>query len=177
MSDHSIQERFWKRVNKNGPVPAHCPHLGPCWLWAGSGDGRYGSVSVNGRVVKAHRVSFELQFGEIPAGLMVLHHCDNPACVRPSHLFSGTQSDNLKDCASKGRSGAHTKPERLARGDRNGSRTHPESLARGERNGAVKAMKDTCRRGHLYTVRPNGIRVCQVCVNIKQNERRKEKGR
>ena len=97
-----VQERFWNKVNKDGPTPDHRPELGPCWLWTGSKtrDG-YGQISVDGETTCAHRISWILQNGEIPDGKSVLHECDNPTCVR--HLFLGDQSDNMKDCARKGR--------------------------------------------------------------------------
>jgi len=92
-----------------------------CWEWNGANDGRYGIVWLNGRNHKAHRVAYVLAYGQIPNDLMVLHHCDNPRCVRPDHLFLGTQSDNLIDCSKKGRNGAKTHPERLACGIDNGA--------------------------------------------------------
>ena len=106
------EERFWSKVDKNGPVPIHCPELGQCWLWTGSKtvSGNYGQINVSGRPVRANRFSWVLHNGPIPEGLYVLHYCDNPPCVRPNHLFLGSHDDNLLDMKNKGRAGApHSK--------------------------------------------------------------------
>lgn len=103
----SITDRFWPKVNKDGPIPAHVPELGPCWVWtAGCNNRGYGTLSGDGGpAVYAHRLAYELQVGTVPTGHDVLHHCDNPPCVRGSHLFTGTAKDNGIDMARKGRSG------------------------------------------------------------------------
>lgn len=105
----SLAERFWMKVNKLGPVIR--PELGPCWLWAGggfdrNGYGRYTLKNYNNQRserIFAHRLSWILIRGPIPGTLRVLHHCDNPPCVRPDHLFLGTLKDNVQDCMAKGR--------------------------------------------------------------------------
>lgn len=75
-----------------------------CWLWCGSTtDTGYGRVKVNGKIQRAHRVSYELHNGLIPEGLNVCHTCDTPLCVNPDHLFLGTQQDNITDMIQKGR--------------------------------------------------------------------------
>jgi hypothetical protein len=117
-------ERLWSRIDKQGPIPPHCPNLGPCWTWARGRTGAgYGETWDGRAVLLVHRVVYELTFGQIPDGLFVLHHCDNPPCCNPSHLFAGTHSDNMRDMMAKGRG---IRPEQRARGDRNGHRLHPE---------------------------------------------------
>ena len=90
MYDQSILERFWNKVKKTDG----------CWEWMGRVSGRgYGAYGP--RV--AHRVIWEQIHGPIPSGMCICHRCDNPLCVRPSHLFIGTHSDNIKDAVIKGR--------------------------------------------------------------------------
>jgi hypothetical protein len=95
----SLGERLWAKVDKTAD----------CWIWTAAvlkPEWPYGVIQRGGRgegTLLAHRVTFELAYGPIPDGLLVLHHCDNPRCVRPEHLFLGTQEDNLRDSALKGR--------------------------------------------------------------------------
>lgn len=107
MHQSPLEARFWRKVNKDGPIPKHCPELGPCWIWTGkTNQYGYGIAWTGFTEVRAHRAGFEYQVGPIPDGLMVLHKCDNPACVRGTHLFSGTKKDNAQDALKKGRLGA-----------------------------------------------------------------------
>ena len=75
-----------------------------CWLWMGSQAAHgYGMLSVNGKPCRAHRVSWEMYNGPIPDGLHILHKCDNPPCVNPSHLYAGTHKDNMRDRSERRR--------------------------------------------------------------------------
>lgn len=101
-----LRERFFANVEKTAS----------CWVWRGYTQ-RYGRIYIGGGVTKwrhAHRVAWELEHGPIPAGLSVLHKCDNPPCVRPAHLFLGTQADNLRDMFNKGRAN-HLPPKLSAK--------------------------------------------------------------
>lgn len=98
-------KRFWARVQKSDD----------CWLWTGyieraDGYGRY-YLEGSRRKVGAHRIAYELTYGPVPANLYICHHCDNPPCVRPDHLFVGSQADNVADCIDK---------DRFVSGERNG---------------------------------------------------------
>ncbi len=92
-------DRFWDNVSVQ---------LEGCWDWVGwKNNGGYGSYpgyrDGKSMRISAHRSSYEMHNGLIPRGMFVLHTCDNPACVRPDHLRLGTQTDNMRDCAKKGR--------------------------------------------------------------------------
>ncbi len=91
-----ILQRFWKFID------VCCGY--PCWIWKGSRDqAGYGHFQINGKICKAHRFSYEQKYGEIPPGLYICHHCDNPSCVNPRHLFVDTQNGNIKDKVKKDR--------------------------------------------------------------------------
>ncbi len=87
-------ERFWAGVHKTEK----------CWVWARSitSEG-YGRFWFNRKHVGSHRYSWELHNGPIPDGKSVLHHCDNPKCVRPEHLYVGTLKENCQDAIKRGR--------------------------------------------------------------------------
>jgi len=75
-----------------------------CFNWNGGLDqDGYGSVMLSKKRYRAHRASYEVFRGPIPDGHFVCHHCDNPSCINPAHLFTGTNQDNVTDCRKKGR--------------------------------------------------------------------------
>ncbi len=128
-----ITERFWSKVDRSGD----------CWLWTGARHARgYGAVMVGSRrdgtrrMTYAHRISYELTNGPIPSGMLVRHACDNPPCVNPAHLLAGTQTDNMRDAAERGRTTS---------GDRHPWRTHPELIRRGEAHHGAKLTGEHVR--------------------------------
>lgn len=144
----TLAARFWARVQKSEE----------CWLWKGSlGSGGYGQLFTHNdahghsRMEGAHRISWQLHYGAIPDGLFICHHCDVRACVRPEHLFLGTQKDNVRDMVDKGRNPSgdqhphHLHPERVRRGASHGMVLHPEAVPRGERNANAKLTADDVR--------------------------------
>lgn len=77
-----------------------------CWIWTGAimkSNSGYGTIGIGGVMRLAHRVAWIIKNGRVPELLLVLHSCDNPACVRPSHLWVGTQKQNIQDMINKNR--------------------------------------------------------------------------
>jgi hypothetical protein len=94
----TVEQRFWAKVDKHGPVPGHKPELGPCWVWTASinaktGYGRFG-IS-HGHMTDAHRYAYFLAHGPVPDGLDVHHECHTRRCVRFEHLRAMTRAANM----------------------------------------------------------------------------------
>lgn len=141
-----LRTGFWERVAKGEPSA--------CWEWTGfrnsSGYGQMG-----GKRLYAHRLSWEMHHGPIPAGLIVCHHCDNRGCVNPAHLFLGTFADNVADMMQKGRHSSKTSPHTVARGERVNTAIFTEEqvldiIARGA------AGQRCCDIARLYNCRNHG---------------------
>ena len=139
------KERFWAKVEKLGNESG-------CWLWVGYCDASgYGRFGMKRGLYMVHRVSFWIAFDIQDA--LVLHRCDTPGCVNPSHLFSGTQSENVHDMIAKGRrvkcfgemNGSVKHPERVPRGDTHPARLRPERMARGENQGSAILNEEKVR--------------------------------
>lgn len=133
--------RLRARLDKQGPIPPHRPELGACWPADGyrTKDG-YARFRLAGRQMNAHIAAFLLSGGVLsPDKPCVLHHCDNPPCCRPSHLFAGSKADNNKDRDEKGR-------RVNATGARNGQTTAPHRMARGERINTAKLTAEQVLR-------------------------------
>ncbi len=136
------QERFWEKVDKEGPVPTYRPDLGPCWLWRAFvshlGYGRF-SADVRGRwrQVQAHRWIYEQLVGAIPQGYYVDHLCRVRGCVNPAHLEAVTERENVR---------------------------------RGQSFAGRRAGQTHCIHGHLldeantYVRADRGTRECRACL-------------
>jgi hypothetical protein len=182
-------ERFMKFVSPEA--------LTGCWLWFGASDKYgYGRFGLGLDIVKAHRFSVAVLAGKEISGLLVCHHCDNPACVRPDHLFTGTAQDNTDDMFKKGRNPPRTK-EVCIRGHRlSETQVIYESgyrqcrLCNNERAREKTAMNPVprvyathCGYGHEFTpentYKPNGrgraCRECQKRISQEYEVRRKAK--
>jgi hypothetical protein len=156
------QVNFWKKVDQNGPT---MPHMDtPCWTWTGAKSKQgYGYFGIGRSIFKAHRIAFVLDGRTLcDPKPQALHYCDNPSCCNPSHMFCGTNSDNVADRMKKGRSNAprgeshmsRTHPECVARGERSGRYTMPERTARGEAHGRSKlSAKDVIEIREAQSIR------------------------
>jgi hypothetical protein len=137
----NAEERFWRMIDKNGPIPAHQPGLGACWCKASHGDKRRRwGFWFEERFRYGHVVAYILTTGHEPPPETpcITHLCDNGhlGCVRPSHLIPDTQRGNVQQAVVRGR---------MAAGDRNGSHTRPDRIARGEQARNAKLTEDAVR--------------------------------
>lgn len=132
---------FWSRVNKTDE----------CWEWTrggtvkGSNTG-YGRVSYQNKMHLAHRVAYELTFGLIPEGVLVLHRCDNPPCCNPDHLFLGDHSANMQDMLQKERGVFQRHPEKLKAGKDHWTRARPDKVLKGEAHPQCKLTAEQVKR-------------------------------
>lgn len=154
----AFEKYFWNFVEKNGPIPAHRPEIGKCWVWK-NGSGRQPRIKFRGRQWLASRVAFVLKHRRMPSGKNVLHRCDNSRCVRWSHLWTGTQADNLNDMRNKGRHAARVHPIKFSksiRGENNGGAKISET--------AVKNILASRKIGSSYSVliRCYGLKKTQI---------------
>lgn len=147
----------WKRNDDTG-----CHE----WLGATRGSSNYGAIKIAGKPEYAHRVAWELEHGEIPEGLNVLHTCDNPSCVNPAHLELGNQSKNMRDMHKRFRAAFRVRHCSLSCGqghERNGETVGPDGrclTCQEEKYRKVRLAtwqqraqrRHTCRNGHRKTV-------------------------
>jgi len=148
-------ERFWKKVNKEGPIVYE--ELGPCWEWAGvKANNGYGlfnlRINKKAKQITAHRLSYMIanNLTQWPDGLLACHKCDNKICVRSDHIFLGTPTDNMQDAVKKGR---------IARGEKTGAYTHPEQRRVGELHGQAIVTWEIVRElRRIYDSLPKPVR-------------------
>lgn len=134
MKRRDYEALFWAKVER--PRGSE-----PCWVWVG-GTYRngYGQATWQSGKISAHRLSWILHRGQIPVGMFVCHHCDNPPCVNPAHLFLGDAETNGRDMADKGRAGI------------TGQKCIPVTDG------------SSCAKGHLFTHYDNrGWKKCRTC--------------
>lgn len=142
-------EAFISKVN----IPRTESNL-RCWEWVGARSNfGYGSFKLDNKTTTAHRASWVLFYGDIPEGMWVLHKCDNPPCVNPSHLELGDRKKNMLDCVKRGR-------------HNNAKKTHCSNGHPFSRENTI--LRTRTKRGFVE-------RVCYECHKITANENGKKR--
>lgn len=138
-------ERFWEKVEIG--------EAGDCWEWTAYKTKKgYGRFQLSGSPERAHRVAWALTFGPVPDGLFVCHHCDNPGCVNPAHLFIGTNSDNQLDSVCKGRHKGWRGMRTSMEGTNNGQAKLIESDVLEIRRLAIETSLNNCEISKRFPV-------------------------
>lgn len=113
-----------------------------CFLWTGTVSSKgYGQVSYRNKQWLVHRLSHVIHLGEIPAGKLVCHECDNRRCWNPDHLWLGTNKENMVDCSRKGRADEQTKTHCI-----HGHEFTPENTRLNSMTETVKRACKSCHR-------------------------------
>ena len=130
------------------------PNTG-CWLWTGSLTAKlYGKLKVDGKVIGAHRLQWIRYNGPILEGMSVLHKCDMGLCINPEHLFLGTQADNLRDAAYKGRT---YHPNGEANPQAKLSEVQVRQIFKDNNKGVVIAGKYGVSTTTIYAIKTGGL--------------------
>jgi hypothetical protein len=137
-----LRERFFDRIDKNGPIPKDFPQGGACWLWTGNREVQgYGRIREGGRIRKTHQVSWELHYGPIPRGQQVQHWCNVRHCCNPIHLYLGDHDRNMAYKAECGRA-------RAARGEEHYDHVLTEEAVREARRKHIPLRPGRPPKGH-----------------------------
>lgn len=133
-------DRFWSKVNRTGSDRE-------CWEWTGalSGDG-YGAIKIAGKMWRAHRVACVLAHGNLRAGQVVRHACDNPKCCNPHHLSAGSVADNVRDMCERGRNPV---------GERNGN----SALDDGTVRAIIRSHESHAEIGRRYGITAENVQI------------------
>lgn len=187
-----IEIRLWAKVDKHGPIPAHRPELGPCWVWTCATREGYGAIWYNGRTVGAHCVAYELEREPIPDGLVIDHLCRNRLCCNPAHLEPVTDGVNIRrgvspfalNAAKTNCPAGHPYDEENTYVDRDGGRQckmchhqrQQEAWQLKSQGLGLPGGRTHCPQNHPYdeanTLYSGGKRHCRTCRRERQQASR-----